>query len=751
MARTFSRILHVPSKTERTMGRISDAPVQSPASDALGRWSLATTIVDLICAAPRGSAVVIGVYGRWGEGKTSVLRFIESQAQEAEVLSCQLSVWSAQTQGDLWSSLVQALQTLPWPPSRVTRIKQLWARALFWTQPLSEANSTTKAAYALARLVTRRAEISSEDAKRALKRLQGDRRVLILVDDLDRVEPVLIPKLLMGLHELFGNLEQCAVVVALDPDVVGGALAQANPAWAGIGFLEKIVQYPFWLPPPDEKQIGRLIRECLATAHVSIPESSILDLWTLLPRNPRRLKQFLRSLHRLQPTLSRLGDGEWNPSVLLLIELLRAASAEVAESLLNERRFLEGLVSGTAFMRPEDRDEETQMPKALVALISEQVKRTLALATSSRQEAVIRDVKALARAFGHLGGTTADEVYRHAQMDRVPPALTLLEFDALLAVWQEHSSVSAVDRWLSKHSTRVRRSRSDVDSACFSAAIKRANECVHSVADTLDAASERDLLYRLTSIHEVLKALTSEFDVLSVRNLERVGAFLAVRNHVSLMSNTLDAKTYTSLRESQQEFLFSLVPALRDHAGDVLKDLKPDEPWVLGPHVVGSAESGEIRDRLIESFGDYACTELLDRFGAPEGLAALNFASHPIEIWLLFDADSPFHSAGHRAQLAALAEAADGWTAQNCLTYLRMLAGHPRSRVANSTLLKDDSLIVPLWNAVCRLQPSVRLESLITELATQLRDITGDSDRFTLPSWIARGTERRGEAETSGF
>lgn len=103
----------------------SDRPVVERSEDVLGRWGLARTIFDLISTGERETSLRIGVYGGWGEGKTSVLRMVETQARRASVPVCWFSVWSAATQRDLWSGLVDALGTLDDRPDWKTRVKRL--------------------------------------------------------------------------------------------------------------------------------------------------------------------------------------------------------------------------------------------------------------------------------------------------------------------------------------------------------------------------------------------------------------------------------------------------------------------------------------------------------------------------------------------------------------------------------------------------------------------------------------------------
>jgi hypothetical protein len=108
------------------------------------------------------------------------------------------------------------------------------------------------------------------------------------VDDVDRVDSPLVPKLLMGLHDLFDELGRCAFVVALDPAVVSGGLSQINPAWSSApAFLEKIVQYPFRLPRPTQEQMQRFVVEALNESRLNLPQQAVLDVLDLLPPNPR--------------------------------------------------------------------------------------------------------------------------------------------------------------------------------------------------------------------------------------------------------------------------------------------------------------------------------------------------------------------------------------------------------------------------------------------------------------------------------
>jgi predicted KAP-like P-loop ATPase len=59
-----------------------DAAVARHEDDYLNRWPLAREIYGIATTGPRDWSVRVGIYGEWGTGKTSVLKFIDSMASK---------------------------------------------------------------------------------------------------------------------------------------------------------------------------------------------------------------------------------------------------------------------------------------------------------------------------------------------------------------------------------------------------------------------------------------------------------------------------------------------------------------------------------------------------------------------------------------------------------------------------------------------------------------------------------------------
>ncbi|MSV31939.1 MAG: hypothetical protein EXQ57_05400, partial [Bryobacterales bacterium] len=72
-------------------------------ADDLNRWRIASDIVRVIQNTPPEWSTRIGVLGKWGEGKTTVVRFVERQLRDKENVVFSWEPWSKRSWEDLWS------------------------------------------------------------------------------------------------------------------------------------------------------------------------------------------------------------------------------------------------------------------------------------------------------------------------------------------------------------------------------------------------------------------------------------------------------------------------------------------------------------------------------------------------------------------------------------------------------------------------------------------------------------------------
>src|SRR6185312_3409225 len=90
-----------------------DKELFDPKKDKLDRHRLASDIFDVIVDTPLEWSVRVGVYGEWGSGKTTVLRFVQNIAQQEknQYFFMRFNPWSYNNQNKLWAEFYIQLLT----------------------------------------------------------------------------------------------------------------------------------------------------------------------------------------------------------------------------------------------------------------------------------------------------------------------------------------------------------------------------------------------------------------------------------------------------------------------------------------------------------------------------------------------------------------------------------------------------------------------------------------------------------------
>lgn len=270
--------------------------------------------------------ITISIQGSWGSGKTSFMNLVQKSLNKNDVIDIWFNTWQF-SQFDKNSNLSIALMTVmanslkeqtdnDAGPERLKQFSStLKSAALLATSVALETMISTRAAESLNSLAERKADEmtnlvhSIENLKKQFQKMIDDRlnatgkdRVVIFVDDLDRLDPVRAIELLEAL-KLFLDCEHCVFVLAIDYDVVCRGVAQkykftAEEMDKGRSFFDKIIQVPFKLPIASY-DIHRYIKQCLADINVEVAEQE-LDIYEELIRtsmgtNPRAMKRLFNA------------------------------------------------------------------------------------------------------------------------------------------------------------------------------------------------------------------------------------------------------------------------------------------------------------------------------------------------------------------------------------------------------------------------------------------------------------------------
>ncbi|HEV2748142.1 MAG TPA: P-loop NTPase fold protein [Allosphingosinicella sp.] len=335
-----------------------DIPALEP---TYGYQLLAETLLEIV-REPRQGAFVLGLHGPWGTGKTTLLNALEAPLREdPSAIVVPFNAWKYQEREVLWRALIihvlEALRSagvgsaeeidrleralyagftikesgalkVDWgaaateamllamrvgtanlvPGSAIDRIGD-WLNGLFGRET-GKANdddvgkSMERVGKILTRAVTEKQvhQVTSIeqflDDFRQLVGLAGERRLCVLVDDLDRCLPESALEIFEAI-KLFLDAPQCTYVVALDRDVIRRGLAMRyREAGAGMvdpdEYIEKTISLSFDLPPLGIVHAEALLADCATGVSLTPAESK--QIVELLGTNPRRLKRVGRSL-----------------------------------------------------------------------------------------------------------------------------------------------------------------------------------------------------------------------------------------------------------------------------------------------------------------------------------------------------------------------------------------------------------------------------------------------------------------------
>ena len=341
----------------------NDNPVTDPEEDRYGFTELAEKLSDSIIRLDRSISTVIGIEGRWGAGKTSLLnlllkRMTEKSPEGTHVL--QISPW-------LMPSGDSAAEALLLPVAAIldekaakehTGLRRLWHKwqkakasplavsVLDYTQqvsgrlaPLAElaGNFLPGAGIAASALKTvSAADLSARRQTTAALRNDIEQKIaslnlsfIVVIDDLDRLEPAQAVEVLRLIRSV-ADFSGFHYILCYDPEVLGHAVEQGLHVADGRHYLQKIIPISFNLPRPESFDLRRDFMDGAVALYTEVhgtePDITLqLDLREVVASfgatlgTPREVSQVLGSLAFRYEGLS---EYVWFPD-LCLLQLLR--------------------------------------------------------------------------------------------------------------------------------------------------------------------------------------------------------------------------------------------------------------------------------------------------------------------------------------------------------------------------------------------------------------------------------------------
>jgi hypothetical protein len=315
---------------------IADEEIGNEREDLLASEAQAKSFAETVLASGAHPGLVFGVDGPWGVGKTSFINLSQRYWEEAEdkVIVCRFEPLRYASEPDLAGRLIRdlsaAIQRKVFAPefrpaaSRYSRLIKGKADVSFLGFKLSLEPSQETVDELL------------DDIDEVLRRI--DRRVIIVIDDLDRLDAKTTNNVLFATRRTF-KLSQATYVLCYDTEVLAGGQDEGSRARE---FLEKFVTVKLSLFV-DSSSIRDFLRRDWRRVESqlgSIPSDTMLKLGSVLSEladildgnlaadylplvgDLRKVKRFVNAMLLMQLERSDLGRTDFNKRDLINLMLL---------------------------------------------------------------------------------------------------------------------------------------------------------------------------------------------------------------------------------------------------------------------------------------------------------------------------------------------------------------------------------------------------------------------------------------------
>lgn len=291
----------------------TDKPVEKIANDTFG----ITGYVDGLCRFITNcdTPMTISIQGDWGSGKTSMMNMIREKIKNS-VCPIWFNTWQFsqfRMQDELSISLLYSLlDELDYNKESIKKVFGF----LIGAAKLATGIITEKVAggYAAGEITDAMSgssydyatEIKNlknkfQDAINEKLRVEHKDRIVIFVDDLDRLQPEKAVELLEVL-KIFLDCENCVYILAVDYEVVTQGIKKkfgdSVGEQKGKSFFDKIIQLPFKMPVA-QYDISKYVGDMLVKMQIDANDSVIADYVSLITLsvgcNPRSMKRLFNT------------------------------------------------------------------------------------------------------------------------------------------------------------------------------------------------------------------------------------------------------------------------------------------------------------------------------------------------------------------------------------------------------------------------------------------------------------------------
>lgn len=270
----------------------SDKPIKTSEQDLLGRTTFSRQLGEAINSYDGKDGLVLGLFGKWGTGKTSILNMVVkeinclSESDDDRPIIVNFSPWNYTDKDNLISLFFRVLKN-KLDMDKYEEIRKEIGKALTdYSDALDALSLVPLVGSGLAAILKTLAkaqgaelakDVNIETTKENLEMvLSGiNQKIIVIIDDIDRLTNTQIRDIFQLVKQV-GNFPNIIYVLSMDRDVVCRALETVHNI-NGAEYLEKIIQIPFEIPALLKPRLCEIFLTKLEGIVKSISDNTNID------------------------------------------------------------------------------------------------------------------------------------------------------------------------------------------------------------------------------------------------------------------------------------------------------------------------------------------------------------------------------------------------------------------------------------------------------------------------------------------
>lgn len=259
----------------------SDNPINDELQDRFQRYGFSKRIAQTIIDRKSKESIVFGLFGEWGEGKSSVLNFIDTELKKApNIITIKFNPWRYHDENQLLIQFFQKLASLldkkiSTGKEKIGDLLSKYGKILSFDIPVvgNISDAIEKTGEVLG-------QVDIETLKERIENIliASQKRIVIFIDDIDRLDKNEIHSI-FRLVKLTADFSNTVYILSFDKEMVSAAIGSRfgeGDKKAGENFLEKIIQIPISLPKAQTSALRvytiELLNNALDSNGIDIPK-----------------------------------------------------------------------------------------------------------------------------------------------------------------------------------------------------------------------------------------------------------------------------------------------------------------------------------------------------------------------------------------------------------------------------------------------------------------------------------------------